>query len=375
MDNNKTYRIHFTFLLFYLAADDRFCYCACMSTIKLQGCLPNKQSSNPKIRQIKVQTMNGRIYDPTLGMFLSPDNNIQAPDIAHNYNRYSYALNNPTRYVDLNGEEIGAFGVILITWGVAEGIWGLSKLIGGEYKEAEGKTWAEKWWNESVTNAAITDNINALDIIVNAGGGSSYSVNDVIISSIDLNNLTEEEYYYYYNERSYNYFQTNSSQANQEYLDYYVQKQWGEQPNISWVYDVTNEYTGVNDDGSIIWGQTISAIGNKENVGNAIVYINPLALSEEEELGRLFLTTAHELIHAQHISTQYKESGRSWYGAWEDVYGRGYGRIISEYHAYDFCTELLIMHNLDEYSRFDHYFDQLEYYMNLLPEGYLNNEK
>src|SRR6056297_1262498 len=110
MDNNKTYRIHFTFLLFYLAADDRFCYCACMSTIKLQGCLPNKQSSNPKIRQIKVQTMNGRIYDPTLGMFLSPDNNIQAPDIAHNYNRYSYALNNPTRYVDLNGEEIGAFG-------------------------------------------------------------------------------------------------------------------------------------------------------------------------------------------------------------------------------------------------------------------------
>jgi len=37
--------------------------------------------------------MNGRVYDPVLGMFLSPDNYIQSPTDPLNYNRYSYGLN------------------------------------------------------------------------------------------------------------------------------------------------------------------------------------------------------------------------------------------------------------------------------------------
>ncbi|MGV8094869.1 MAG: RHS repeat-associated core domain-containing protein [Mangrovibacterium sp.] len=48
--------------------------------------------------------MNARLYDPVLGRFLSPDPYVQAPDFSQNFNRYSYALNNPLIYVDENWE-------------------------------------------------------------------------------------------------------------------------------------------------------------------------------------------------------------------------------------------------------------------------------
>ena len=52
--------------------------------------------------------MNGRMYDPLLGRFLSPDDYIQSPSNPQNYNRYSYCLNNPLKYTDPNGEIFGA---------------------------------------------------------------------------------------------------------------------------------------------------------------------------------------------------------------------------------------------------------------------------
>ncbi|WP_241507321.1 putative toxin, partial [Aquimarina sediminis] len=48
--------------------------------------------------------MNGRMYDPQLGRFLSPDNYIQNPYNTQNYNRYGYVLNNPLMYTDPSGE-------------------------------------------------------------------------------------------------------------------------------------------------------------------------------------------------------------------------------------------------------------------------------
>ena len=50
--------------------------------------------------------MNGRMYDPALGRFLSPDPYVQMPDDLQNYNRYSYCLNNPLKYTDPSGEFI-----------------------------------------------------------------------------------------------------------------------------------------------------------------------------------------------------------------------------------------------------------------------------
>ncbi len=48
--------------------------------------------------------MNGRMYDPIVGRFLSPDPYVQAPDFSQSFNRYSYCLNNPLIYVDPDGE-------------------------------------------------------------------------------------------------------------------------------------------------------------------------------------------------------------------------------------------------------------------------------
>ena len=47
--------------------------------------------------------MNGRIYDPVIGRFISPDPFIQAPDNLQNWNRYGYVLNNPLNLSDPSG--------------------------------------------------------------------------------------------------------------------------------------------------------------------------------------------------------------------------------------------------------------------------------
>ena len=51
--------------------------------------------------------MNGRLYDPVLGRFFSPDNYVQAPTNSQNFNRYSYCLNNPLKYTDPSGNIFG----------------------------------------------------------------------------------------------------------------------------------------------------------------------------------------------------------------------------------------------------------------------------
>ncbi|MBB6237541.1 RHS repeat-associated protein [Pedobacter sp. AK013] len=53
--------------------------------------------------------MNGRLYDPKLHRFLSPDNFVQDLYNTQNYNRYGYAMNNPLMFTDPSGEFIWAF--------------------------------------------------------------------------------------------------------------------------------------------------------------------------------------------------------------------------------------------------------------------------
>ena len=65
--------------------------------------------------------MNARLYDPILGRFLSPDSYVQEPERSQNFNRYSYALNNPLIYTD----ESGDFILALISGGIKD-------LINGE---------------------------------------------------------------------------------------------------------------------------------------------------------------------------------------------------------------------------------------------------
>jgi RHS repeat-associated protein len=47
--------------------------------------------------------MNGRMYDPVLGRMLSPDNFVPDATSTQGFNRYSYVLNNPLKYIDPDG--------------------------------------------------------------------------------------------------------------------------------------------------------------------------------------------------------------------------------------------------------------------------------
>ncbi len=53
--------------------------------------------------EVGVIHMNGRIYDPLIGRFMSADPFIQSPENLQGYNRYAYVLNNPLAFTDPSG--------------------------------------------------------------------------------------------------------------------------------------------------------------------------------------------------------------------------------------------------------------------------------
>lgn len=65
--------------------------------------------------------MNGRVYDPVVGRFVSPDPWIQDPKNSQSFNRYTYVWNNPLRYTDPTGEFIPVIivAVKIVGWGMA----------------------------------------------------------------------------------------------------------------------------------------------------------------------------------------------------------------------------------------------------------------
>ncbi len=56
------------------------------------------------LNEFGIINMNGRLYDPELGRFFSPDPYVQFPDFTQSFNRYSYCLNNPLKYTDPSGQ-------------------------------------------------------------------------------------------------------------------------------------------------------------------------------------------------------------------------------------------------------------------------------
>ncbi len=59
------------------------------------------------LREFDLINMNGRMYDPTMGRMLAPDNFVQDPYNTQSYNRYAYVFNSPLSYTDPSGEIAG----------------------------------------------------------------------------------------------------------------------------------------------------------------------------------------------------------------------------------------------------------------------------
>lgn len=103
--------------------------------------------------------MNARLYDPVLCRFLSPDPFIQNPSLVDNYNRYTYAMNNPFRFTDPSGE-IAVFipflpaitSAIFIGAGIAGGVY----LISVAFSDGGFRNWNWGSFAKSVATGIVS---------------------------------------------------------------------------------------------------------------------------------------------------------------------------------------------------------------------------
>jgi RHS repeat-associated protein len=124
--------------------------------------------------------MNGRLYDPLVGRMLSTDSKIQAPDFTQNYNRYSYALNNPLRFTDPDGEEI----VTAIVIGAIIGAYIGGTLANGTYNPVAWDYSSGKTWGYMLAGAVVGGVSAGLGASVAASGAPFANTAGIAFSSI-----------------------------------------------------------------------------------------------------------------------------------------------------------------------------------------------
>lgn len=72
-------------------------------TTEANAFTPRGFTGHEHLDMFDIVNMDGRMYDPMLGRFLSPDPYVQAPDFTQGLNRYIYCLNNPLSLYDPSG--------------------------------------------------------------------------------------------------------------------------------------------------------------------------------------------------------------------------------------------------------------------------------
>lgn len=85
------------------------------------------------MKEFGLINMNARLYDPAIGRFLSPDPFVQMPENSQNFNRYSYALNNPLKYKDKSGKWFIIDDFVI---GCIRGLWNGKNILKTGYKQA-----------------------------------------------------------------------------------------------------------------------------------------------------------------------------------------------------------------------------------------------
>ena len=68
------------------------------------SCIDRGFTGHQHLDVFNLINMGGRVYDPVVQQFLSPDPYVQLPDNTQSLNRYTYCMNSPLMYVDPDGE-------------------------------------------------------------------------------------------------------------------------------------------------------------------------------------------------------------------------------------------------------------------------------
>ncbi len=85
----------------------------------------NGFTGHEMLDSVSLVHLNGRVYDPFLGRFLSPDSVIQSLGATQSINSYAYAWNDPLKYTDpsghsLLGDIVGIAVAIVVAWALPE---------------------------------------------------------------------------------------------------------------------------------------------------------------------------------------------------------------------------------------------------------------
>jgi RHS repeat-associated protein len=104
--------------------------------------------------ELNLIHMNGRIYDPALARFMTPDPFIQAHQYLQSYNRYSYGFNNPLRGTDPTG----------FNW--------LTDFVDDTFEHAVGPVveWAGDQVFNGLDSAERRCNCSPVDLVISIGG-------------------------------------------------------------------------------------------------------------------------------------------------------------------------------------------------------------
>jgi RHS repeat-associated protein len=145
----------------------------------IRGITPDGFTGHEHLDNLDLIHMNGRVYDPQLGRFISADPFVTAPYDGQSLNRYSYVWNNPLSFIDpsgFNGEapcmvtQSGACArvtVIGLRWGTA------FHFVGGSgFAQVESASQRDPCGQESSTFACAMQNsmlVSPSQIVLTAG--------------------------------------------------------------------------------------------------------------------------------------------------------------------------------------------------------------
>ncbi|MEO5766746.1 MAG: RHS repeat-associated core domain-containing protein [Polyangia bacterium] len=133
------------------------------------------------VPNVGLVNMNGRMYDPALGRFLSADPTVQMPTDPANYNRYSYVQNNPLRYTDPTGYAF--FGMSGPTLFATVFYVGACAISAGAGCVAAGIAFAFYGAMSAVTSGASLDQVVATGVVSFAAGQFGGAVAGAIVGS------------------------------------------------------------------------------------------------------------------------------------------------------------------------------------------------